>query len=239
MTAARLCPGLLLAIAFVSCAADSRTPTAPMSTTAPAAAAIEVGAARAATATRQAMERVVDWLFQSSNSGALAVAFPPRNEPAAFREALEVKYREGLRRSRVQTYVDAEGSVVWTMEYLRYRVSQCSHAEAVAKVMNQIDGQGVPPPCSNVDSATFPPRNEPLAFMQQLEVKYRDTFGQPAGGTYVDVEGNIVWTQEYLRYRLSSCGHAVAQQKVFDQIDGRGIQAECSPTAPSAGTFWN
>jgi hypothetical protein len=39
--------------------------------------------------------------------------------------------------------------------------------------------------------------------------------------TFVDAEGDIVWTLEYLRYRLSACGHAEAESKVFAQIDDR------------------
>ena len=29
-------------------------------------------------------------------------------------------------------------------------------------------------------------------------------------------------------YRVSGCGHVDAQQRVFDQIDGRGVQPDCS-----------
>ena len=61
------------------------------------------------------------------------IAFPPRNEPFAFREELERKYRDGLRRSPSSTYVDLEGDIVWTQEYLRYRVNECDHATAVQK----------------------------------------------------------------------------------------------------------
>ena len=56
-------------------------------------------------------------------------------------------YRDGLGRQAVSSYVDIEGSVVWTQEYLRYRVNQCSHQQAVDRVLLQIDGQGVQPVC--------------------------------------------------------------------------------------------
>jgi len=95
--------------------------------------------------------------------------------------------------------------------------------------MSQIDGRGIASECGTTSTATFPPRNEPLAFMVELEAKYRDALRRPAGSSFVDVEGNVIWTQEYLRYRVSTCTHAVAQQKVFDQIDGRGVQADCTP----------
>ena len=156
------------------------------------------------------------------------VTFPPRNEPLMFRLLLENLYRDSLRRTAVPTFVDQEGTVVWTQEYLRYRVNLCSHAAAVAAVMTQIDGGASPPACGSTSTATFPPRNEPLDFMIQLEAKYRDGLRRTATPSFVDVEGNIVWTQEYLRYRVGGCSHDGAQQRVFDQIAGRGIAPECS-----------
>jgi len=167
----------------------------------------------------------------SAPDGANVIAFPPRNEPFAFREALESRYRDGLRRSPSSTYVDLEGDIVWTQEYLRYRVNQCDHATAVQKVLDQIDGRGIAPVCGNPTAGgavPFPPRNEPYAFRQELEIKYRDGLRRSATSSYVDIEGAIVWTQEYLRYRVNRCGHAAATQKVLDQIDGKGIAPVCT-----------
>jgi len=98
------------------------------------------------------------------------------------------------------------------------------------------------PPAGAV--VAFPPRNEPFAFRQELEAKYRDGLRRSATASYVDVEGAIVWTQEYLRYRVNRCGHAAARQKVLDQIDGKGIAPVCTEglagiwdgTAPG---YWN
>lgn len=170
-------------------------------------------------------------------SGPTDVTFPPRNEPLAFRGALETKYRDGLRRGAVQSFVDQEGTVVWTQEYLRYRVNLCPHSEAVIRVFRQIDGQGIQPICGTTSTAIFPPRNEPFDFMIQLEAKYRDGLRRPAQSSFVDVEGNIIWTQEYLRYRVSGCSHALAQTRVFDQIDGRGVQPDCASAGLFTGTF--
>lgn len=154
-------------------------------------------------------------------SGPADVTFPPRNEPFLFRTNLESKYRDGLRREATTSFVDIEGTIVWTQEYLRYRVNQCSHAEAVARVMRQIDGFGVQPVCGSTATTAFPPRNEPFDFRSQLELKYRDGLRRGPTTTFVDPEGDIVWTQEYLRYRLNACGHAEAESKVFAQIDDR------------------
>ena len=173
-------------------------------------------------------------------SGPTDAAFPPRNEPFLFRTNLEAKYRDGLRREPTSSYVDIEGSIVWTQEYLRYRVNQCGHAEAVSRVLRQIDGFGVDPAGGTTSTTAFPPRNEPLDFRVQLEQKYRDGLRRSPSVTYVDAEGDIVWTLEYLRYRLSSCGHSDAESKVFAQIDERSrIPPDCTVCArpPSVAGF--
>ena len=236
----RGCPVLGLAAALALASACSgpggqNGPTTPSaiagsSTTAPAAG--RAAEAVAETAESSVAERPPIYYPQSEQSRPTAISFPPRSEPLLFRTALEAKYRDGLRRPGSSTFVDQEGTVVWTQEYMRYRVNLCSHAEAVLRVFRQIDGQGVASTCGNASSATFPPRNEPFDFMVQLEAKYRDGLRRPIGSSFVDVEGNIVWTQEYLRYRVSTCSHFDSQQKVFDQIDGRGVASDCTPPPP-------
>ena len=39
-------------------------------------------------------------------------------------------------------------------------------------------------------------------------------------GSYVNLEGDAVWTQEYLRLRVNGCTHANAVQSVFSEIAG-------------------
>jgi len=157
------------------------------------------------------------------------VVFPPRNESLNFREQLETKYRVGLHRSPVATWVDMEGAVVWTQEYLRYRVHQCTHAEAEDRVNAQIDGRPASAVCGSAREGhvQFPPRNEAVRFRMALESKYRDDLGRAAAASRVDREGEVVWTQEYLRYRVNGCGHGVAVQNVFVQIDGAAPPAVC------------
>jgi hypothetical protein len=167
-----------------------------------------------------------------SMSGPQDVAFPPRNEPFDFRaNALEVRYRDGLRRPAISSFVDIEGTIVWTQEYLRYRVNLCGHQESIDKVFAQIDGMGIQNVCGIAPPGTpaFPPRNEPFAFRQQLEIKYRDGLRRQPVQTFVDPEGDVIWTQEYMRYRVSGCSHADAIAKVMAQIDGAGVPADCTP----------
>ncbi|MEP7304031.1 MAG: matrixin family metalloprotease [Acidobacteriota bacterium] len=158
----------------------------------------------------------------------VVISFPPRNESLDFRNQLEVKYRDGLRRGGSPTSVDNEGDVVWTQEYLRFRVNQCAHAAAVSRVMSEIDG-GTSDVCGSAagGQVNFPPRNESLDFRTQLEAKYRDGLRRSPILTSVDNEGDVVWTQEYLRYRVNGCAHGDSVQRVFLQIDGRGIQSVC------------
>ena len=152
----------------------------------------------------------------------IVVNFPPRNDSLDFRNQLETKYRDGLHAARTSTYVDLEGSVVWMQEYLRYRVNQCAQSDAIARVFMQIDGLGIQPICGNATGTqvNFPPRNESFDFGTQLDVKYRDGLKRAPVSSFVNLEGDAVWTQEYLRFRVNGCSHANAVQSVFGEISG-------------------
>lgn len=227
-------------LAGASCGPDKKSPTRPS-------AAIGDGPSVAAEAPGHGGAAVPASVIPTSGpiplpaDGAVSpsVAFPPRNEPYDFRLQLEAKYRDGLQRPASPTHVDLEGDIVWTQEYLRYRVNRCTHTEAVQRVMFQIDGGGALPACGDepTGQVQFPPRNEPFDFRLQLEAKYRDGLKRPATSSHVDIEGDIVWTQEYIRYRVNYCDHYEATQRVFLQIDGRGVQPVCaSPTPPTPPT---
>lgn len=167
-------------------------------------------------------------LYLGTVSGA-NLPFPARNETLAFRTALEAKYRNDLRRPVGATFADPEGSVVWTQEYLRYRMSQCRSDQSIARIALQIAGGGVQPVCGVAPMApNFPARNETLAFRLELELIYRDDLGRLPTPTAVDVEGDVVWIQEYIRYRLSGCSDSQATVRVLQQIDGLGVQATCT-----------
>ncbi len=184
-------------------------------------------------------------------SGPMDVVFPGRNDSFDFRNQLEVKYRDGLRRGPSPTVVDREGEVVWTQEYMRYRTNGCDHGTAVQRVMAQIDGNvaggvcGAPPD----GLILFPGRGDSLEFRRTLETRYV-ALGRGQNPSFVDAEGGVVWTQEYLRYRVNACDHTTSVQKVFSQIDGGGVAATCfvppcafsaSPQShsvpPAGGTF--
>ena len=161
-------------------------------------------------------------------SGKFDVVFPARNESFDFRNQLETKYQTGLGRSAAPTFVDSEGEVVWTQEYMRYRTNGCDHTTATQRVMTQIDGQPAGQVCGAPPDGLiqFPPRTDSFDFRRQLESKYQG-FARGASQSTVDAEGGVIWTQEYLRYRVNQCDHPTSVQKVFSQIDGGGVAPTC------------
>ena len=158
------------------------------------------------------------------------VMFPPRNEPNAFFQSLLMVYRDELRAPVSPTHVDAEGAVTWLTEYARQRVGQCGHATATANTLSQISGGGGASVCAATPAGgiPFPPRDEGLQFMNQLDNTYRLTLGRPLAASFVDNEGAVVWVLEYLRYRLNGCTHGDATTKVLQQIRGQGVQPICA-----------
>jgi hypothetical protein len=158
------------------------------------------------------------------------VTFPPRNEPNDFYNQLLAVYRDELRAAPSATYVDSEGAVIWLTEYARQRVGQCSHDTATTNTLNQITNNGNTLVCANtpVGPIPFPPRNEGLLFMNQLDATYRDSLRRSLGSSFVNNEGAVVWVLEYLRYRLNNCNHGDATIKVLQQIRGLGIQPVCT-----------
>jgi hypothetical protein len=111
---------------------------------------------------------------------------------------------------------------------MRYRVNGCDHAAATQRVMTQIDGQAAGQVCGAPPDGlvAFPPRTDAFDFRRQLEAKYQQ-FGRGFSQSTVDAEGGVIWTQEYLRYRVNQCDHNTSVQKVFSQIDGGGVAATC------------
>jgi len=169
---------------------------------------------------------------QSLYGGGVAgtVTFPPRNEPNDFFNQLLAVYQNELRAAPSATYVDSEGAVIWLTEYARQRVGRCDHATATENTLAQITDEGGTLVCAATPAGAipFPPRNEGLLFMNQLDATYRDSLHRSLGSSVVNNEGAVVWVLEYLRYRLNGCNHGDATTKVLQQIRGLGIQPVCT-----------
>ena len=172
----------------------------------------------------------VQSLYGAITGVAGNVSFPPRNEPNAFYQSLLAVYQNELRASASPTYVDPEGTVIWLTEYARQRVGQCSHGTATTNTLNQITSNGSTLVCAStpLGPIPFPPRNEGLLFMNELDSTYNNSLHRPLGSSFVNNEGAVVWVLEYLRYRLNGCNHGDATTKVLQQIRGQGIQPVCT-----------
>jgi hypothetical protein len=149
------------------------------------------------------------------------VVFPAPEESWMFKTTLETTYRDTLGRQATATPVDPRTWHTWMRRYLRYRVHGCDHEAAAARVFRQLAGGGVEPLCSAPATVRFPPRDETVAFGRHLDARLRN--GPPAQwATFVDLEGDAVWLQEYLQARAANCSHNDAISAVLAQI--RGIQ---------------
>jgi hypothetical protein len=158
--------------------------------------------------------------------------FPPRDETFAFRMALEQIYRTEFGRSAALTFFDVEGDLVWTQEYMRYRVYGCDHLDAVQKVFEQIDRGVIAPVCGDIPGSAvrFPPFADTSDFRRWLDAKYRDDLGRTPSPAYVDAEGAIVWTETYLRYRVFACDDATARAAVRTVMFGGAAPPYCVAT---------
>ena len=181
----------------------------------------------------------IDTLQTDDINGALTlygvavtgIPFPPRDQVLDFFVTLENEYRDTLGREQTnEGFVDAEGSAVWFPEWLRYVLNDCSVDEAATRVELQIGGQGIQPVCGVVKEGVinFPPRDQSLHWLDQLDGYYRDDLERNVILSYIDMEGKAVWLQEYLRYRVNGCDNTQAKNRVFQQIRGGGIAPVCS-----------
>jgi hypothetical protein len=75
----------------------------------------------------------------------------------------------------------------------------------------------------------FPSRSDTLDFRQQLETKYATGLGRPVQQTYVDMDGEVAWVQEYERYRVNGCDHDTATRNVMAEVDGAAAAPVCNP----------
>lgn len=203
--------GTALALAFtVSCSRGNERPIADAPSAPSAVTAIDAGPGGG-------VSRPMDYTFTSSQ------------DANQFFVQLETKYQAGLgRSSSAQTYVDLEGVVVWIQEYVRHRANGCDHATSSQRVLAQIDGGPVATACATVAAGQFlvGTRSDVVEFFRTLDAKYQQ-MGRGQRASFVDLEGQAIWYQQYLRYRASGCDHATAVAKVFEMIEGRAEPANC------------
>jgi len=76
-------------------------------------------------------------------------------------------------------------------------------------------------------AVAFPPRDESFRFGDDLNTHYGSVLGRGAVETFVDLEGWIVWIQEFLRYRVNGCSPDEAAFAVGVQIGGGPVLPVC------------
>lgn len=87
---------------------------------------------------------------------------------------------------------------------------------------------------ASTTAISFPPRNEPNAFFQNLTALYRDVLRRTqTSPTYVDAEGENVWLTEYFRFYLNGCSHQEAVNRTISQIRSGGTQPVCGGETPT------
>jgi hypothetical protein len=233
-------PGALAGIALLGTSlvvpacggGESRNPASPArrtdktsasaTTTDKSSASASTSALRSTTAGKPPVRFGLD---RRDNQGV--INFPPRNEPNAFYQSLQGLYRDLLGRQQNSTsFVDPEGENVWLTEYFRFYLNGCSHEDSMTRTLAEIVSGGTQPVCGS-ERLVFPPRNLPNEFQGRLETTYRDVLRRPAGLYFVDTEGANVWLAQYLRFRVNGCDHLTAQNKVFMEIGGGGVQPVC------------
>ena len=77
---------------------------------------------------------------------------------------------------------------------------------------------------------SFPPRNEPNDFYNQLIGVYTNELRRTPSPTYVDAEGAVIWLTEYARQRVGRCDHGTATENTIDQIVNNGGTLVCATT---------
>ncbi|MEP6783237.1 MAG: matrixin family metalloprotease [Acidobacteriota bacterium] len=79
-------------------------------------------------------------------------------------------------------------------------------------------------------NVTFPPRNEPNDFYNQLLAVYAGELRAAPSATYVDPEGAVIWLTEYARQRVGQCGHGTATVNTLNQVTSNGSTLVCANT---------
>jgi hypothetical protein len=113
------------------------------------------------------------------------------------------------------------------VRYLGYRLDGCVHEEAAEKTFRHLRGERELRVCKNATQRKpLPAASETYDFRRRLESLYASQPAFQTATSYVDLEGEAVWLQEYLRQRLNGRDHSESTEVVLRAI--RSI----APTPP-------
>lgn len=125
---------------------------------------------------------------------------------------------EGTRWGRVRYQEYREGRL--TRDFVFDEVVEAAPPEVVPPLPIPRPAPAPPtPPRKEPEMLAFPPRNETLEFLDQLNVFYREELQrEPVTDVHVDREGLAVWVQEYLRWRTWGRSHEEASRLTLEEV---------------------
>jgi hypothetical protein len=175
---------------------------------------------------KEAAAIVTRWF--GGRESTVSTALPSWGDIIDFRNRLERTFRDVLREPPVATRVDLDGNAIWTSEYLKFRLTGCSHGSSVFRVHVEIDGGSSPAPCGrSITSERLPADDEIVTFTDRLDQFYRDLLSRSVSEAYVDRAPLAHWVSEYFRLRLGGCNHAPAAERVLMTVIGVEPTATC------------
>jgi hypothetical protein len=116
--------------------------------------------------------------------------------------------------------VDLESDAAWSREYLRYRLSDCSHSASMERILLQIEQYGTQPECDggSIRALSNLSLSDSSRFRSEIDSFFGDVLRRKPLQTYVDLDESVTWMREYVRYRLEASDHDQATNRVIQQI---------------------
>ena len=212
----RSCLLLFSLVVLASCSngeqRHAQSPTSPSIAADGAATGDTAGTASTSSADSGIIDRSTPgsaWLKGGRNSSQ-AVDFPRRDGTLPVPPAAESDVpRRVCAVPPTASFVDIEGTIVWTQEYLRYRVNGCSTSGRDHPRHRADSRAGVQPMCADFTGhdGEFSAAQRAVRVPAGARADLSRRTPPRRRADFVDAEGDIVWTQEYLRYRLNGCSH--------------------------------
>jgi hypothetical protein len=155
---------------------------------------------------------------------------PPPAELVRFRDALDVEFRDGLKRAPQSIYGSSEERVRAIARFVSYRLTGCDREEATGRILRELRGAHEIRLCSNHrsrrlsalenpgDVDSLPTRDETVRMLREVDDVYRKELTRSAAASHLDTEGEAVWIQEYLGYRLAGRSQADSHDLVLRDI---------------------
>jgi hypothetical protein len=145
------------------------------------------------------------------------------DELIRLQDQLDRVYRDVLKRSTAVSRVSNRETALALHQYLSYRLMGCAHRGAANRVRLSSEGLEAPDCPAGAVPGALPPRNETVDFRHELE-QARMAAVAPELTTYVDFEGEAVWTQEYLSHRMRGCSAKAALAAVLSTVEGKSAR---------------